>query len=183
MGDEYREAEGNPDPRKLAGLAYQAAMGLVRNREDALDVAQGALTALELWKVSGRSLPCDSEAWVTKVAQDIARDLLRSRARERDLHNRMALQTEGESVPDFVDQSVARVLIHLVLKELPPQQHRALVRRYLEGRDRASVAEMMGVSEETVKTHTKRALERLRKRLEPDDDPGDQGGKNQGGER
>ena len=54
------------------------------------------------------------------------------------------------------------------LAQLPRQQRAAVVLRFYEDRPEREVAELLGCSVGSVKTHTSRGLARLRQILEPD---------------
>jgi RNA polymerase sigma factor (sigma-70 family) len=56
------------------------------------------------------------------------------------------------------------------LLALPAKQRAVLVLRYYEGMAEAEIAEILGISRGTVKSHTSRALAALRRRLTDEDD-------------
>jgi RNA polymerase sigma factor (sigma-70 family) len=54
------------------------------------------------------------------------------------------------------------------LRKLPPRQRAVLVLRYFEDLSLTETARILGCTEGTVKSHTNRALKRLRETLGPD---------------
>jgi len=72
--------------------------------------------------------------------------------------------------PDVVDVAAAdgadtverRLLLRDALARLAPQQRAVLVLRFYEDRTEAETAALLGISAGTVKSHTRRALTRLR---------------------
>lgn len=127
---------------------------IVHDRVLAEDVAQEAFyRMLRHWgTVSTYERP---ESWVRRVAIRIAvRELQRSSTRRE--RERLA----GAGVPDdhvdLPDPDVARAVA-----ELAPMQRAAVVLFYWEDRPVAEIAEVLEVSESTVKQHLFRARHRL----------------------
>jgi RNA polymerase sigma-70 factor (sigma-E family) len=65
--------------------------------------------------------------------------------------------------PDDTDAIIRRMTVERALRSLSPKQRAVVVLRYFEDRSEVEAADMLGVSVGTVKTQTRRALERLRK--------------------
>ena len=124
---------------------------VVHDRTLAEDVAQEAFyRLLKHWRsVSRYELP---EAWVRRVAIRIAvREVKRSAARavkER--------QDVVEQYDDLPDPDVVRAV-----RELSPMQRTTVALYYWEDRPVAEIAELLEVSDATVKQHLHRARHRL----------------------
>jgi RNA polymerase sigma-70 factor (ECF subfamily) len=131
-----------------------AAERVVGNRAVAEELAQEAFTrAYDRWpKVSRHPAPA---AWVLRVATNLALDAVR----------RKRVEVEVRSVASHEDAAIASVLVRDGLAVLSGKQREAIVLRYLAGCEEPEIAAAMGVSGGSVKTHLKRAMERLRASL------------------
>ena len=137
--------------RRVFGLAYS----VLRDRGAAEDVAQEVF--VKLW----RALPrYDGRArlstWIYAITRNAAVSALRSRRRSVSLSDPAVLE-EAEAAaaapaPDPGDEALRRQV-----EALPDKQRQAVTLYYLEERPVAEVAEMMGLPENTVKTHLHRA--------------------------
>jgi RNA polymerase sigma-70 factor (ECF subfamily) len=154
--------EGGLSPREtieldypgLAKAAYGAANHVLRNHADAEDVAIHALSILLVQS----STPESPRAWVTTVAKRLAINLARKLTRERDLAQRL----DPVASRDVIEKLATKILVAQALERLSPQQREAIRQRYLRGEDVSTVAEMLGISRETAKTHLQRARTQLR---------------------
>lgn len=74
------------------------------------------------------------------------------------------------SAPDEVALAVAKVFVADVISALPPRQAAVLELHYILDLPLVQVAERLGVSINTVKSHNRSALNRLRRTLgDPDE--------------
>jgi RNA polymerase sigma factor (sigma-70 family) len=62
-----------------------------------------------------------------------------------------------------------RDVVWPLVRDLPTRRRAVLVLRYYEGLSEAEIADVLGVSRGTVKSHAPRALAMLRKRIAADD--------------
>ena len=121
-------------------------------RDLAEDVASEAMVrALLRWpRISGYA-----QAWITRVAVNLSIDLLRSAARRGSV-------ATSASVSSFEGGAVDRLDMSISLARLPRRQRQTIVLHYLGGFSDVEVADILGLSVSTVKTHLGRALSRLR---------------------
>ncbi len=141
----------------------RAARRIVGDGAEADDIAAEAFArALVRWSTV-RDLP-HRDAWVSRVATNLALDAVRSRSRRERI---LLVQRAAESVADGSDAAAERMALALVLGGLPRRQREVIALRYLVGLPEAEVAAALGVSSNTVKTHLARALSTLRDRLGP----------------
>ncbi|HEU5152186.1 MAG TPA: sigma-70 family RNA polymerase sigma factor [Iamia sp.] len=139
----------------------RAARRIVGDGAEADDIAAEAFArALVRWSTV-RDLP-HRDAWVSRVATNLALDVVRSRSRRERI---LLLQRAAETVGDGTDASAERMALALALGRLPRRQREVIALRYLVGLPEAEVAAVLGVSSNTVKTHLSRALSALRDRL------------------
>ena len=168
--------------RFLAGVersAFRIAEMAVRDRDDALDIVQGAM--LRLARSYGAR---PSEEW-KPLFYRILYNGIRDSQRRRKVRSRIFGFFPGQRLDDDFDAEdpldrVAdagpdpsqRVIAAEAMKQLekalaglPARQQEAFALRCLEGLDVAQTATAMGCSEGSVKTHYFRALHTLRERL------------------
>jgi RNA polymerase sigma-70 factor (ECF subfamily) len=95
--------------------------------------------------------------WVATVALNLARSDRRRRGAERRAHDRIGARAEAPREPD----REIGLVVRSSLASLPSRQRDAVVLFYLLDLDVVTVAELLGISEGTVKT----ALSRGRRKL------------------
>jgi RNA polymerase sigma factor (sigma-70 family) len=101
----------------------------------------------------------DAEAWVIRVATNLALDQVRKKVAYAEPPR--AIEVESTVVSE-------QVLREAVLR-LPRRQREAVTLRYLADLPEAEVAEVLGVSPGSVKTHLHRALASMRVSLSTDE--------------
>jgi RNA polymerase sigma-70 factor (sigma-E family) len=145
----------------LAALAYRVCFRILGDRHDAQDLTQEALArAFARW----RRVRAYDEAWITRVATNLALGEVRRRGRAR----RSAPEPAG---PPEVDALVAqRAELVEVLRSLSRRQREVVALRYLADLPEVEVARALGCSIGTVKQHASRGLAALRVALGPTDD-------------
>ena len=131
---------------------YRAALAFSGRREIALDSTQEAFArAFARW---GR---LSKETWAGGWAMTTALNLSRRALRKRPA----ADVSEGT-----VDASMTRIDVSRALRSLPEKQRQAVVLFYIGDHPLAVVAELMHLSEGTVKSHLARARTTLKEKLE-----------------
>ena len=138
--------------------AFRVALRILGNYSDAEDVAAEAMArALRSWERVG-TMPY-RRAWVLRVAANVAID--RARRRPPQL-----------SAPDHVPDVAEAVALHLALaaalRSLQRRQGEVVALRFLADLPEAEVARSLGISLNSVKKHSARALAALRTRLGPE---------------
>jgi RNA polymerase sigma-70 factor (ECF subfamily) len=89
--------------------------------------------------------------------------------RGRQFRERIVEQVPEGSAPDELDPALERDSMWSHLRALPARQRAVLVLRYYEGLSEAEIAEALGFSRGTVKSHASRGLAALRRRLAAED--------------
>lgn len=159
--------------------AFRIAAMMVRNRDDALDIVQGAMMRL----ASGYGDRPSSE-WKPifhRILYNGIRDFQRRKAVRSRIFALLPGQRYGDDedqedpiaqVPDGAPDPSARATtdeamqkLEAALDTLPARQRQAFALRCLEGLDVAETAAAMSCSEGSVKTHYFRALQALRAQL------------------
>ena len=137
---------------KLWSRAYGVGFVVLGDRGESEDIAQETLArALVRWK----KVSAYAEPWVVRVAGNLAVDRVRQRQRIR-----------GVPTHDLPALDAQRVDLQRALLALSPKQREVVVLRYLVDLPEAEVAQTLGCSVGTVKTHASRGLATMRKSLE-----------------
>ncbi len=141
----------NQWPRLVGSLSLY-----LGRRDVAEELAQETLVRVcQRWRtVRSADSPA---AWAHRVAFNLAKSHLRREATWRRVRSRAIEPARIVSAGD-----VARVATRDALQSLPAAQRQALVLRYFADLSVRDVAALMRCPENTVKIHTRRALERLR---------------------
>ena len=157
------------DPSRFAELyeryfdrVYAYAVLRVRSRDAAEDVTSDvfhkALAALPQYEWRGAAFG----AWLIRIASNVIADRWKRWAREAVGSDPLPEQIVEPEV-EHVDQ-LARVF--RLVDDLPADQRRVIVERYVEERSIRDVAARLGKSEGAVKQLQFRALQTLRKAME-----------------
>lgn len=139
---------------------------LIGDHGQAEDVLQlTLLRTARRWEAARRA----PEAYARQVLVNLSRD------RQRGLNRRVSerpLEDHGSSalVQDHADGVIAHDAVIAALRCLPSRQREVVVLRFFADLTIPDTAAAIGSSEATVKSHTRRALARLRKLL-ADDSP------------
>jgi RNA polymerase sigma-70 factor (ECF subfamily) len=159
--------------------AFRIAEMAVRDRDDALDIVQGAM--LRLARSYGARPAGEWKPLFYRILYNGIRDCQRRRTVRSRIFARLPGQwsdddSDGtdpmERIADGAPDPAQRVIadeamrrLEQALAALPARQQEAFVLRCLEGMDVAETAAAMGCSAGSVKTHYFRALQTLRAQL------------------
>jgi RNA polymerase sigma-70 factor (sigma-E family) len=134
------------------------------DRDLAEELAQEALVRVcERWlEVRNTDSP---SAWAHRVAFNLAKSHYRRRAVLRRIH-----RLEAAEPPITEPDTAQRVALRAALRGLADAQRQVLILRYYADLSVDEVAALMGCPANTVKTHTRRALQALRDAGLGDDD-------------
>jgi RNA polymerase sigma-70 factor (sigma-E family) len=147
--------------RRVAALAY----GLSGSREAAEELAQEAFAAAHAKWRSVQSLT-DPGAWVRRVAMNKARSAFRRRQAERRALTRLGGRRQlPAELPSQSDTFWAAVRL------LPAKQAMVIALHYADDRPIEDIANILGCSPGTVKTHLYRARQRIMLDLSTKDGP------------
>lgn len=121
------------------------------------ELAHDALIrAVERWDdVASMARP---DGWTFRVGCNLARSWFRSRAAEQRARARVAAQRPA-SAPDLDRALAVRGAVHA----LPPRQRAVVIMRYFLDYGVDETAEALGIAPGTVKAHTHKAIEALRR--------------------
>lgn len=134
---------------ELHRAAFRVAYKVLGDGAEAQDIAQEALArGLVRW----RKVEPYAVAWVSRVAANLAIDRTR-----RERRSAVVLDL-GRVDPDAAE----RLDLQRALRGLPRRQRDVVVLRYLLDQSEQTVADALGVSVGSVKTHASRGLAALR---------------------
>ncbi|HET8931689.1 MAG TPA: sigma-70 family RNA polymerase sigma factor [Acidimicrobiales bacterium] len=137
----------------LFRAGYRVSFRILGSRPEAEDVTQEALTRAYLrW----RKIHPYAEAWVSRVASNLAIDAWRRR-------KPAGLRVVDDEIDHHIELGDRLDLLRL-LDALPRRQRQVLVLRYLADQTEQATADALGCSVGSVKRHSHRALNALRAR-------------------
>ena len=139
---------------------YRTAFLLTGDHQRAEDVVQTALMKLYLaWpRVASMSHPA-------AYARTVVVNQLTSWWRLRSNSERPTPNRTDQALPAFDEGLVVARTLWTQVLGLPPRQRAVIVLRYYEDRSEAEIAEILGISAGSVKTHAHHAMATLRDRL------------------
>ncbi len=151
---------------------YAMTVRIVRDRDVAEDAVQEAFFSAyrNLQRFNGPSF----RAWLTRIALNAAKDLLRKRKRrpadpypewEDDTWQPPAPEAEGPEQVTLAAQQ--RAALARAMEDITDDQRAAIVLFDVHGYDYAEIADLTGVSVGTVKSRIHRGRMTLRERLGP----------------
>lgn len=149
-----------PDLRQLAVIAAAVARSFFTDSGDVEELAQCALAAYAVAEKRVR----EPDAWIKQVTWYLAAHEVKRRQLERRLVERLGVRSSG-TYEAFSDEVTLKVMLRSVIDQLTPRQRTAVHLYYIEDYPRKLVADVMGVSEETIKTLLKRARKTMRRLL------------------
>jgi RNA polymerase sigma factor (sigma-70 family) len=132
------------------------------------ELAQDAFARLcrDWWRVRRMDHP---EAWLQRVATNLALSRFRRRSAER----RAKQKLEAGSLPQPRPDHAGDLSVRQAVSALPPRQRAALVLRFYADLPFAEIAQLMDVKESTAKSLVAKALDRLRAQELADKEVGD----------
>ena len=181
-----RAQSGDPEAfEQLIGpleqLVWRICWHYTGNREAAEDCGQE--TMIRIWRsLESYRGDCALESWVYRIAANCCMDWLRKKKRDKSV-SMEPLQEQGfdpaDPSPGTEEQVVAEDehrRLREAITQLPDEQREALILTQLEKIPYEEAAQMLGVSEGTIKSRVNRAKARLKEILSADGElspPGD----------
>jgi RNA polymerase sigma-70 factor, ECF subfamily len=145
--------------RRNQAAVFSVALRLIGRREDAEELAQdvfvqlhGALAQIE----DARHL----RHWLLRTVTHRGIDRLRQHGRQPRVVQLDA--THDVAGADPISDPLAQRRLRLLLLQLPPDARAVVLLRFQEDLDQSEIAEVLGISVNTVKSHLRRSLEKLR---------------------
>ncbi|MFC9343598.1 RNA polymerase sigma factor [Streptomyces sp. NPDC057020] len=155
--------------RRWGALVYTVASRKLGDAEEAKDVTQqvfvGAWNSRKTFDPKRGSL----KTWLMGITHKKIADALTRRSRnQRDVEALTSVTGIAEQSAPATESVVDHVVLTQELESLTEQQRLVLRMAFYEDLSQSQIAERTGLPLGTVKTHTRRGLMRLKKRLEVD---------------
>ena len=147
--------------------AYNLARWLMRNQQDAQDVAQEAY--LRAFRFFPGFRGGDARAWLMKIVRNTCYTWLQTNRALQDAaefdENLFATDSCPPNPEEAVLQNDSNTLLRKALEKLPPNFREVLILRELEGMSYKEIADITGMPAGTVMSSLSRARGRLRQIL------------------
>ncbi len=163
--------KGNPTALKelwdaLAPDVYKLAYSILKSEEDAKEITQ--MVFIKVWEVRS-TLKIDKEIkpFLFTITKNSSYDVLRRKYKEKILLGNLQ-NSFSELSPSELDSDVmerVRCKLEQLIAELPEQRRTIFISNRFEGLTYKQIAEKLNISENTVDTQMRRALNFLRKHL------------------
>ncbi len=157
---------------RYGAMVYRIARGVLSNAADAEEVTQA--TFVSAWQGRQTFDPARGSlaAWLIGIVRRRTVDRLRVIERERkatDAATKLAdSEPAGATLPPHADQVVDRIVVTDSLAHLAEPQRRVLELAFFDDLSHRQIASVTGLPLGTVKSHVRRGLAQLRRRLEVD---------------
>lgn len=153
---------------RWSGLVHAFCLRSLPTRADAEEAT--AQVFVNAWRGRGGFDPTRGSlaGWLLGIARRAVADIRSAAARERALREALEQVRPVEPEPLSPDALVDRLLVADAMTQLRPEQRQAVGLAFYDGLTHAQVASTMGLPLGTVKTHIRRGLAVLRRRLEVD---------------
>jgi RNA polymerase sigma-70 factor (ECF subfamily) len=143
-----------------ATLAFRIAYSVLRQREDAEDVAQEALARAYRKRGSLRD-PARFRAWLARMTWRLALDHRRAGKRREQREQTAVAMAAQPNAEDVAAQNEFRTRLFAAIDALPGKVRIVVVLAGIEGHNMREVASLLGVPEGTVKSRLHDARQRL----------------------
>lgn len=151
-------------------IAYKKAYSILKNHHDAEDIAEDTFVKT-LEKIDTIKKPNEFTSWISKVAENKAKDSIK-KSKPTYMGEDFEYTTDDPNsyqsvLPENVAESNENIdLYKQLISKLTDNQRTALVLNRIEGRTFKEIAEMLGCSENTVKSRVRLGEEKLKKEAE-----------------
>ncbi len=164
---------------RYQGRVYALALGMLHNRQDALDVSQEAFIKVHRYLGNFQG-SASFYTWLYRITYNLCIDHLRRSGRMQTVDYDDGIQREAQAdpgclQPNRLEGNPSRALrrrelaekIQEAIDELPPYHKGVIVMREIEGMSYKEMAEAMQVSKGTIMSRLHHARQKLQRALAP----------------
>lgn len=162
--DEELEREFDARLVESSRLAFRVAFSVLRQREDAEDIAQDAFAKAHRHFRQLRD-PARFRSWLVRIVWRMALDRRRSDQRRSARDVEHGNLHRGSPTDAMVSEERAQMLWEAI-DALPEKLRSVIVLASIEGHDVAAVAQLLGIPQGTVKSRLFLARQQLKERLQ-----------------
>jgi len=149
---------------ECGALAFRVARGVLRNTDDAEDIAQEAL--LRAYRRFARLRdPSRFRAWLVRIAFRLALDQARSARRREQRETLWAVNTPRPTAEDIAASNEFGRRLERAMETLPKKSRLVLLLASMEGHSLEEVAELLQLPLGTVKSRLHSARKQLAEKL------------------
>ena len=149
--------------RKYSGLIFTVALRSLGEVSEAEDVTQKVFVAAWTGRANFRPERASLPAWLLGIARNKVVDAHQARAKQRRIATELAINMPPPPEPSDV---AARLIIAEEISRLDEVPQRVLRMAFYEDLTHAQIAERLQLPPGTVKSHIRRSLIKLKRRLE-----------------
>lgn len=162
------EAEFEQRLSDSASLAFRVALGVLRNREDAEEIAQEAF--LRAYRNFSQLREREKfRGWLARISFRLALDRLRSTGRRQRREFAVLADTPAaQTVEDIAAANEFQARLERAVDELPEKLRVVVILAALQGHDTREVAALLDLPEGTVKSRLHGARKTLAEKLRPE---------------
>lgn len=145
-----------------AGMVFSIAISILRNRADAEDAVQNCFVRVmrKKWRLA---FVADERAWVARIAQRVALDLLKRRRGEEEIGERDFPAPDMHSGAELANELKA---LAAAIRSLPEELRRVMELQQAGEFTSEEIGKVLGIPAATVRSRTARAKQMLRQKLE-----------------
>ena len=149
----------------ISGNVYGFALSITKNTHDAEDVLQE--TFLKVYSKAGEYIPEGKPlAWIFRIARNLSLTKIRDRSKECDLDENRPVELDFS----FIANVEQKLLLEKLFEILSDEEKQILLLHSANGMKHRQIADLLGLSLNTVLSKYHRGIKKLKEAVRRDDD-------------